>query len=121
MITVDSGSSNHVEITVAAPITVDDLTAARDQLVGLAGTQALRRVLVFVRSIGLPKPKALWEDLKLAPLVKDIRFTALVTDIEWYAHLSEFAGAVWPGLTIKHFEPGEETAARAWLAAQSDG
>lgn len=118
MITVDSSSNDHVEISVAAPLGVADLTEAGTSLRRLAETPALRRVLVNVESIGLPKPAALWEDLKLAPLITHIRWVALVTDIGWYAHLSEITGALWPGLTIKHFEPAETSAARAWLAAQ---
>jgi hypothetical protein len=118
VITVHSSSTDLVEISVAAPITVADLTEAGDTLRSLAETEALRRVLVVVESIGLPKPKALWEDLKLAPLITHIRWTALVTDIEWYARLSEFTGALWPGLTIKHFLPADLARARAWLAAQ---
>ena len=70
----------------------------------------------MVESIGLPAPRALWEDLKLAPLITHIRWVALVTDIEWYARLAEISSALWPGLTIKHFEPAEAAAARTWLA-----
>jgi hypothetical protein len=120
MITIDSSSISHVEISVAAPFSVAELTDAGASLRQLVGTSALRHVLVFVKSIGLPKPKALWEDLKLTPLITHIRWVALVTDIEWYARLSEITGAVWPGLTIKHFEPADVAAARAWLAAQPE-
>lgn len=120
MITVDIRANDTVQISVVAPITVDDVGDAGAALRPLAGTPALRRVLAVVESIGLPKPKALWADLKLAPLITHIRWVALVTDIEWYGHLSEFTGAVWPGLTIRHFEPAEMAAARAWLAAQSE-
>jgi hypothetical protein len=77
-------------------------------------------MLIVVESIGLPRPDVLWEDVKLTPLISAIRWVALVTNIEWYARLSEFAGAVWPGLTIKHFEPADVVSARAWLATRSD-
>ena len=120
MITVDGSAADHVEISVAAPFTVADLSEAGAALRQLAETPALRRVLVVVDSIGMPKPKALWEDLKLAPLITHFRWVALVTDIEWYAHLSELTGAVWPGLTIKHFEPSDADAALAWLQTRSD-
>ncbi len=120
MITVDGSALDHVEISVEAPFTVTDLTEAGAALRQLAETPALRRVLVVVESIGLPKPRALWEDLKLTSLITHIRWVALVTDIEWYAHLSELTGALWPGLTIKHFEPSDADAALAWLTAQSD-
>jgi hypothetical protein len=120
MITVDGSAADHVEISVAAPFTVADLSGAGADLRHLAETPALRRVLVVVESIEMPKPKALWEDLKLTPLISHIRWVALVTDIKWYAHLSELAGALWPGLTIKHFEPADADAALAWLQIQSD-
>lgn len=120
MITVDSSANDHVEISVAAPFTVADLTEAGVSLRQQVGTPALRRVLVVVESIGVPRPKALWEDLKLTPLITHMRWVALVTDREWYAHLAEVSGALWPRLTIKHFEPADAGAALAWLAAQPD-
>ena len=120
MITVDGSGLNHVEISVAAPFTVADLREAGAALRQLAETPALHRVLVVVESIGMPKPKALWEDLKLTPLITHMRWVALVTDIEWYAHLSELTGALSPGLTIKHFEPSDADAALAWLTAHAD-
>ena len=119
MITVDVSPIDHVEMFVAAPLSVSDITDAGTSLRQLVGTPALGRMLVVVESIGLPKPKALWEDLKLAPLITHIRRVALITDIKWYAHLSEISGALWPRLTIKHFEPTEAAAARKWLAAGS--
>src|SRR3954447_5599103 len=103
MITVDSSSADRVEIHVAAPITVADLEAAGTALRALVGQPGLRRVLAWVESFGHLSPQALWEDLKLAPLVTHLRWVALVTGMEWYARLSEVSGALWPGLTIKHF------------------
>lgn len=120
MITVDSSANDHVEISVTVPFTVADLTEAGTSLRQKVGTPALRRVLVVVESIGLPGPKALWEDLKLTPLITHMRWVALVTDREWYARLAGVSGALWPGLTIKHFEPANAGAALAWLAAQPD-
>jgi SpoIIAA-like len=97
-----------------------DLSAAGTTLRQPAATPVLQRVLVVVDSIGLADPRGLWEDLKLAPLITRMRWVALVTDIEWYARLSEFTGALWPGLDIKHFEPADAASARTWLADQSD-
>jgi hypothetical protein len=119
MITVDDSPTDHVEMFVAAPLGVSDITAAGTALRQLVGRPAIRRMLVVVESIGLPKPEALWEDLKLAPLIIHIRRVALITDIKWYALLSEISGALWPRLTIKHFEPSEAAMAREWLAAGS--
>ena len=115
MISVDSSADDHVVMRVAAPLTLPDLTTTGTELRRLQGAAKLGRVLVEVDSIGLPAPRALWEDLKLTPLITSIHRVALVTDIEWYARLSELAGKVWPGLTIKHFEPEDLAAARTWL------
>jgi hypothetical protein len=118
MITVDSSAFDHVELSVSAPLSPSDLTAARASLDPLIGTPAMRRILVVVESIGLPGPKAIWEDLKLAPLISHIRWVALVTDIGWYARLSELSGALLPGLTIKHFEPDQSATALDWLSTR---
>ncbi len=120
MITVDADATDHVGLTVAAPLTLSDLTTAGTALRALEGSTALRRVLVEVRSIGLPEPRAIWEDVKLIPIIGSIHRVALLTDLHWYARLSELAGAVWPGLTIKHFDPDDRAAALAWLAAGTD-
>ena len=118
MITIKE-QADHVEIAVAAPITTQDVVDAGVALRQVTDPPGLWRVLVVVESIGLPNPRALWEDLKLTPLITRIRWVALVTDIEWYAHLSEISGALWPGLTIKHFEPSDVASAQAWLADQA--
>jgi hypothetical protein len=118
MITVDGSAFDHVELSVSAPLSPSDLTAARASLEPLIGTPAMRRILVVVESVGLPGPKTIWEDLKLARLIRHIRWVALVTDIGWYARLSELSGALLPGLTIKHFEPDRAAAALQWLSAR---
>lgn len=118
MITIDSSAIDHVEISVSAPLSPNDLIEARATLGNLVDTAAIRRVLIVVESIGLPGPRAIWEDLKLAPLIGHIRWVALVTDIGWYARLSELSGTLLPGLTIKHFEPDQAAAAQEWLDAQ---
>lgn len=120
MITVEH-DVDHVEITVSAPFTVADLTGAGATLRALPEPPGLVRVLAVVTSIGLAEPRALWEDLKLAPLVGRVRWVALVTDLAWYARLSELSGALLPHLTIKHFATTELAAARAWLLAQPPG
>lgn len=116
MIDVDLTSADHVRIRVRAPLTVPDITTAGSALKAVEGTPRLRRALVEVESIGLPEPRVLWEDLRLAPLVGSFHRVALVTDLGWYAHLAELASAVSPRLTIKHFEAAEADAATAWLA-----
>ena len=57
MITVDGSAADHVEISLAAPFTVADLSGAGAALKQLAETPALRRVLVVVESIDCPSPR----------------------------------------------------------------
>lgn len=118
MISVDSSPPDHIEMTVAAPFTTDDLIHLGTSLRALTHDPRLRRALVVVESITLPMPRAMWEDLKLTPLIRYFRRAALVTGIDWYAHLSELAGDLTPHLSIKHFQPGDLDAAREWLATR---
>ncbi|MDN5770982.1 MAG: STAS/SEC14 domain-containing protein, partial [Microlunatus sp.] len=90
-----------------------------DQLHALP-TGQLEQVLLEVESIAIAEPKAVWEDLKLAPLVRHMKQVAVVTDLEWYGRLSRAFGAVWPGLEIAHFEPFDRESAVDWLATFDD-
>jgi hypothetical protein len=70
---------------------------------------------MIVHSVGLASPRALWEDLKLAPHLRQVGRTAVLTDLNWYGTLSQISGTLLPGIEIKHFQPGDRTAALSWL------
>ncbi len=117
MITIDHVADlpGEIHLEIAAPLTVADIerveTVFRERTPG--GPKL--RLLMIVDSIGLSGPRALWEDLKLTPHLRDIERTAVLTDLNWYGTLAQVAGTLLPGIEIKHFEPGQRDAALAWL------
>jgi hypothetical protein len=80
--------------------------------------EKVRIVLVFQRFDGL-SGGALWQDLKLG--VEHLTHwerIALVTDIDWMAHLTALFGWMTPG-ELKRFPLAEREAAIAWAAAKA--
>jgi hypothetical protein len=75
----------------------------------------IRMVLVFDSFEGLSADAA-WQDLKLGigHLTRWNRI-ALVTDIEWMAHVTRLFGWMTPG-EARHFPVAEREAAVAWAA-----
>jgi hypothetical protein len=103
-----------VTMLVAAPLTALDYQIAHVQITSIPDDR-WTRLLLEVDSIAIAEPSVLWEDLKLAPLVRHMRSIAVVTDVDWFSRFAVLAGAVWPGLRISHFEPFDQDAALQWL------
>lgn len=103
-----------VSMTIAAPLTDLDYQILHEQLPAVSES-AWHRLLLEVDSVGIDEPRVLWDDLRLAPLMRHMHAVAVVTDVTWFARLSEISGALLPGLTITHFSPPERKAAVEWL------
>jgi SpoIIAA-like len=85
----------------------------------LAEGKDLRIVLVF-EDFGGMSPAALWEDLRLG--VEHLtrwKRVALVTDVEWMAHLVTLFGWMTPG-EVRHFPLAKLDEAIAWTAGDSE-
>jgi len=81
----------------------------------LAEGGQLRVVLVFQQWDGITGG-ALWEDLKMGTHhLGDWKRIALVTDVDWMAHLSKLFGWMTPG-EMKQFPMAEQAAAITWAA-----
>ncbi len=81
----------------------------------LAAGHDLRVVLVFEQWDGM-SGGALWQDLKLGTEhLRHWKRIALVTDLDWMAHLTHLFGWMTPG-ELKRFPVAERDAAIAWAA-----
>lgn len=103
-----------ISILVEAPLTTLDYELAGQRLEAVP-EEDWSRLLVEVHSIAVVEPKVMWEDLKVAPLVRHMHAVAVVSEVEWYSRLAELVGAVWPGLEVSHFKPFDRDAALRWL------
>jgi hypothetical protein len=80
----------------------------------------VRIVLVMTDFDGLTGG-ALWQDLKMGlEHLRAWKRMALVTDIEWMAHMTSMFGWMTPG-ELEHFPLAQRAAAIAWAAGQGDG
>ena len=50
-------------------------------------------------------------------LMRRFKKAAVLTDKTWLKKVSEFEGALIPGLEVKAFQSGEREAAEVWLTA----
>jgi hypothetical protein len=77
----------------------------------------IRAVIVVPEFEGM-SGGALWEDLKIAvPHLRDWKRIALVTDIDWMLHLTQFFGWMTPG-DVKTFPLDERAAAMEWVTTK---
>jgi hypothetical protein len=79
----------------------------------------LRIVLVMTDFDGLTGG-AMWQDLKMGlEHLRAWKRMALVTDIEWMAHMTSMFGWMMPG-KVEHFQLAERAAAIAWAAGEDE-
>lgn len=80
------------------------------------------RIGVFCDMTGFTglTPQAMAKDLRyaLSKFGEYRRFArgAIITDSQWLANISEFAGRFFPNTEIRAFEPGEHDLALTWAA-----
>ena len=80
-----------------------------------AATGEVRIVVVMPKFEGL-SPGAFWQDLKMGVGEWSAwKRIALVTDIEWMGHATDWFGWLTPG-EVKHFPLAERSAAMTWAA-----
>jgi hypothetical protein len=78
------------------------------------------RMLYEVIDFHLPSLAAISIELSRLPamlgLMKKFNRAAVLTDKAWLKKISEFEGALFPGLEIKAFDRDQKAEAEAWLS-----
>lgn len=79
-------------------LTQPEVTAARERLDDVIAEHGKARMLVEYGDVDLGEmePRAVWEDLKSAGLMRDVEKAAVLTDTRWVKALSKAAGVVTP-------------------------
>jgi hypothetical protein len=81
-----------------------------------AAAQGEVRIVIVIPSFEGVSGGALWQDLKMGvEHWKAWKRIALVTDVEWMIHGTQWFGWMTPG-EVKHFALAERDAALAWAA-----
>lgn len=119
MFKIKRTAANRLDIDLGGKIESDEMNALIDALVSESEGIVTGRMRYNIREFRLPTPGAMGVELSRLPaLLKFLRKferMAVVTDKSWIGMVSEFEGALIPGLTIKAFGLDEDAEAEAWL------
>ena len=118
MITIQQmPNTNIAELYVQGPIETEDYKSIEPKLENLSNEYDKLDFLLLVESLstGSMSPAAMWEELKMTQFFGKMGRVALISEVEWYDRLAGVVNVL-PGVTLKHFEPGQRETALGWLA-----
>ncbi len=121
MFKVTRNGNNRIDIELSGKLDADDMKIALDELIikskNIEGGQMLYEIIDF----HLPSLGAIGVELsrlsEMFGLIKKFDRAAVLTDKFWLKKVSEFEGALLPGLEIKAFSRDQKTEAEDWLAS----
>jgi hypothetical protein len=110
--------SNILTATYDGSLGADEMVALRERLATLIRQRGSARLLVEYGHVDLGRvePRAMWEDLKTAGLLKDVTKVAILADQGWIETVASAVGTVLP-LEVRSFHRDQHDEALAWLYA----
>ena len=116
-VTITDLAPNAIRIDASGKIEAEETTAMLDRLFEVVGDRDGLGVLAVYSGIRFPSPGVIGAELgrlgELWGLARRIDRIAVVSDQGWVRKIATAEGKVLP-LTIRVFEPGQETAAAAF-------
>ncbi len=90
--------SNIVTVTYEGSLGAADVVALRDRLTAVIQERGSARLLIEYGDVDLGRvePRAMWEDLRSAGVLKDVTRAAIVADQGWIDTLTSLARTVLP-------------------------
>ena len=120
MFKVMLNGTNRLDIELSGKINADDMKIALDDLVSKSKDIKNGKMLYDVIDFQLPTFSAIVVEFSRLPamlgLIKKFDRAAVLTDKTWLKKVSEFEGALYPGLEIKAFNRDQKTEAESWLS-----
>ncbi|MCB1439699.1 MAG: STAS/SEC14 domain-containing protein [Nitratireductor sp.] len=120
MIEVTRTGPDRVYITVSGKIDGKAMEDGLDAFIDASKDIENGKLFYVITDFRLPDASALAVEFKRLPglfsLIGRFRKAAVISDAAWLRKIAEVEAFLIPGITIKTFEPGEETAAESWLA-----
>jgi hypothetical protein len=121
MFKVERTGTNRVDIKMSGRLDSGGMRAVLDQLVSETKDIENGIMLYDVIDFCLPTPRAIVIELSRLPsmfgLLKQFHRAAVLTDKAWLKKVSEFEGALFPGLEIKAFARDQRNEAEYWLSS----
>ncbi len=103
---IESGT-NRLDIEMSGKLDAESMTVALDELVSKSENIENGKMLYVIIDFQLPTLSAIGIELSRLPsmfgLMKKFNRAAVLTDKTWLKKVSEFEGALFPGLEIKAF------------------
>ena len=112
---------NPSDIEMSGRLDSESMNIALDQLVSKSENIENGKMLYVIIDFQLPTLSAIGIEFSRLPsmpgLMKKFNRAAVLTDKIWLKKVSEFEGALYPGLEIKAFNMHQMTEAEAWLSS----
>ena len=108
-------------MTVTGKVSEADMATALDWLKAKAETHAQFNMCVVMDTLDFPSLGAFKEEFgrlgEVFKMAKAMKKCALISGSGFVRTFAKVEGALWPGLEIHVFEPGEQGEALVWLKA----
>jgi hypothetical protein len=122
MFRVTQNGINRLDIELSGKLNSEEMKIALDELVSKSKNIENGKMLYDVIDFHLPSLGAIGIEFSRLPsmfgLIKKFDRAAVLTDKTWLKKVSEFEGALFPGLEIKAFNRDQKEEAEAWLSSR---
>ena len=112
---------NRLDIEMSGKLNSEDMKIALDELVSKSINIKNGKMLYEVIDFHLPSLGAIVIEFSRLPamfrLMKKFDRAAVLTDKTWLKKVSEYEGALYPGLEIKAFNRDQKAEAEDWLSS----
>ena len=120
MFNVIPNGINRLDIELSGKLNTEEMKIALDELVSKSKDIENGKMLYDVIDFHLPSLGAIAVEFSRLPamfgLMKKFDRAAVLTDKTWLKKVSEFEGALYPGLEIKAFDRDQKEGAEDWLS-----
>ena len=121
MFKIEQNGKNRLDIQLSGKIDSEDMKIALDELVSKSESIKNGKMLYDIIDFHLPSLGAIAIEFSRLPsmfgFIKRFDRAAVLTDKTWLKKVSEFEGALFPGLEIKAFARDQKAEAEAWLSS----
>jgi len=120
MFKVIENGENRLDIEMNGKLDAESMKVALDELVSKSENIENGKILYVIIDFQLPTLSAIGVELSRLPsmigLIKKFKRAAVLTDKNWVKKVSEFEGALFPGVEIKAFNLDQKEEAESWLS-----
>jgi hypothetical protein len=121
MLKITSNGKNRLDIELSGSSNAQGMKAGVDELISKSSGIENGKMLYDLIDFHLPTLGAIGVEFSRLPalleLMKNFDRVAVLTDTSWLKKVSEFEGALYPGLEVKAFERNQKKEAQTWLAS----